>query len=571
MIKFKKIRWKNLLSTGNSFTEVQLDKTSDTLIVGENGAGKSTILDALCFVLFGVAFRNINKPTLVNSINQSDLLVECEFDIGSNYYMIRRGIKPNIFEIYVNGVMLDQTAKAKDYQEYLEKHILHYTRKTFRQVVVLGNASFTPFMQLAAAERRAIIEDLLDIEIFSIMNVILKTKIQNNREKENENRYHCDLLNQEIELTNKHIAELKKGKETEIEENRTKITESQKNIAELQKSIEIANKEVEELSKEITVKSGLKQKLQKLMGFQDKIETNIENYKKQIEFWNNTGVCPTCETEIQPELATTKIQSYTEKQQESLVGLNKLSENLAEINDILTDINSKEEQIRLKNMKIQQQLAVESTVRKFLLSLEKKEAELLESKDNIEAQTNTLIEAKSRLVKLEEEKTALIDELQYLEIAAQLLKDTGIKTKIIKQYLPIINKLVNKHLAAMDFFVNFELDENFKETLKSRYRDDFSYENFSEGEKQRIDMALLLTWREVAKLKNSAATNLLILDEIFDSSLDGTGVEYLMNILHGLEKCNLFVISHKTDTLQDKFKSVIKFVKSGNYSRIEKS
>lgn len=549
---------------------MQLDRNSDTLIVGENGAGKSTILDALSFNLFGTPFRNINKPTLLNSINQSDLITECEFEIGPNKYKVVRGIKPNVFEIYVNSKLIDQTAKAKDYQEYLEKHILHYTRKTFRQVVVLGNASFTPFMQLTAADRRAVIEDLLDIEIFSVMNVILKTKLQANRELSLENQYNYDLTLQEIKLKTEHISELKKGKQSEIAEILNKINELDTRMKENDKKSTLLRANVDSLIKETEPKKELRDKIAKFMGFQHNIENNINLFHKKIDFWSNTTTCPTCESTIDPKIAEPKVSQFRTKISESNVGLKKLSSQLDLLNIAVAEIVKKETRMSEFNAQFAVLCGETKAMLKMHSDLTQKYQQLQGEDDTIENQQQQLIDAQNRLIELEKDKNELILQLQYLEIAAQLLKDSGIKTKIIKQYLPIINKLINKYLAEMDFFVNFELDENFKETIKSRHRDEFSYENFSEGEKQRIDMALLLTWREVAKLKNSAATNLLVLDEIFDSSLDGTGVEYLMKILHSLDKCNLFVISHKTDTLQDRFKSVIRFEKQGNYSRIAK-
>ena len=568
MIYFKTIRYKNFLSTGNYFTEIRLDQSSNTLIVGTNGAGKSTMLDALCFGLFGKPFRNINKPQLLNSINQKDCVVEIELSIGSKDYKIVRGIKPNIFEIYLNGDLLNQSAAVKDYQDHLEKFILKLNYKSFTQIVILGSASFVPFMQLSAADRRAIIEDLLDIQIFSTMNTVLKDRLTLNKDAMQTNKHDYDVNTTKYDMQKKHIEVLKQNNDEMIVAKEAEIAAAMSQIDEVNEVIAKLTLQVSTLQESILDRETVSGKLKKMNQFETQIESNVTKYKKDIKFFENNDDCPTCRQAINAEFKNTQITELGDKVEKCTHGLTKLEADileqqnrLNEIQRITTDIQCKQVDIASNNMTIIQS-------NKYIGKLQKEIVALSGTKEDLKTETEKLEELKNSLTALENKKKELMDEKSYLDAASLLLKDTGIKTKIIKQYLPVINKLVNKYLATLDFFVNFNLDESFKETIKSRHRDEFSYASFSEGEKQRIDMALMLTWRAVAKLKNSTNTNLLILDEVFDSSLDANGTEYLMNILHMLEDVNLFVISHKGDILQDKFRSMIRFEKVNNFSRI---
>jgi DNA repair exonuclease SbcCD ATPase subunit len=568
MIFFKTLKFKNFLSTGNYFTEINLCRNTNTLVVGSNGAGKSTMLDALCFVLFGKAFRNINKPQLVNSINQKDCLVECEFSIGSKDFRIVRGMKPNIFEIYIDGDLLNQDAASKDYQEHLEKVILKLNYKSFTQIVILGSASFTPFMQLSAADRRAIIEDLLDIQIFSTMNNVLKEKISNNKDELQIVRNSIEKKEALLELQQEHVNKLQQNNTDLIDKKQQEIDATQKQINDLQQfGIELSEK-VLSLQNSILDKDTTENTSKKLFQYETKIETNLSKHKKDKDFFCLNDSCPTCKQVIQEEFKQDQIKTLEEKEDQLKKGLEQISLQIKTTQDRLKEINSVSKEIQdLQIQTASNSMSINQSM-KYIQKLKKEIESLKNDTKDIEEDEFKLKAIQQEIAVLEETKKTLIEDKNYLETASILLKDTGIKTKIIKQYLPIINKLVNKNLSSLDFFVNFNLDESFKETIKSRHRDEFSYASFSEGEKQRIDMALMLTWRAVAKLKNSANTNLLILDEVFDSSLDTNGTEYLMQILHMLEDVNLFVISHKGDILQDKFRNMIRFEKVNNFSRI---
>ena len=570
MIQFKRVRWKNLLSTGNYYTEINLSTNEHTLIVGENGSGKSTMLDALCFGLFGKAFRSINKPQLLNSINQKDCLVEVEFDTNNKSYKIVRGIKPNVFEIYCNGTLLNQEAASKDYQEHLEKFILKLNYKSFTQIVILGSASFTPFMQLSASDRRAIIEDLLDIQIFSTMNGLVRERLSTNKESTATKKHEIDLANKEYELKKKHIEELKKSNDDEIKQYEEEILANLQVVSELFANNQILNARTGELNLQVANKVDSENKIKKITKLETQIENNISKYKKDIDFFKSHDDCPTCRQAIALQFKEEQIENLDTRYKDSKQALEQLAQKLNEEQEKLNAIIETQSLIQSFNVKIATNNTSINETNKYITKLQKKIEELKSSKVGTDQEDNNLKVLQDSLSQLQAGLKELIEEKTYLEAAYSLLKDTGIKTKIVKQYLPIINKLVNKYLAALDFFVNFNLDESFKETIKSRHRDEFSYNNFSEGEKQRIDMALMLTWRAVAKLKNSANTNLLILDETFDSSLDANGTEYLMNVLHTLEGVNLFVISHKGDVLQDKFANVIRFTKEKNFSKVTK-
>lgn len=567
MIIFKTIRWKNFLSTGNIFTEVELNKESNALIVGENGAGKSTILDAITFALFGKPYRNINKPQIVNSVNGKDCLVELDFTIGDKSYSIRRGIKPGLFEVSIDGNLIDQSSSAKDYQDMLEKTILKMNYKSFTQIVILGSASFTPFMQLSPHDRRQVIEDLLDIQIFSNMNQIVKEKVSTLKNSVNELRIKIESIKEKIELHKSHIESLKKNNKELLDRKQSEFANNSLEITRLQEENVTLEDQISSLMKLIEELGALSKKQKILTSYQAKIEANKSKVEKEIEFFSNNENCPTCRQIIEETIKEETIHECTSKLNEYDDGLVKLKEEQDKVFEQLKKI----EEIQKQVSKLQSSMLTNSTsiihVQKYIRAISNEIDELndkLVSNKDHKDQSKKLLEELTHCVEKRREAT---DEKQYYDIAAQLLKDGGIKSRIIKQYLPIINKLVNKYLAAMDFFVNFNIDEEFKETIKSRNRDDFSYENFSEGEKTRINLALLFTWRNIARIKNSVNTNLLILDEIFDSSLDSVGIDCLMTVLGGLDKINIFIISHKGDSLQDKFQHVIRFEKKGNFSQ----
>jgi DNA repair exonuclease SbcCD ATPase subunit len=568
MIIFKTLRWKNLLSTGNHFTELKLNSNTNTLVVGTNGSGKSTMLDALCFALFGKPFRNINKPNLLNSINGKDCIVEVEFNIGNKQYKIVRGIKPNLFEIYQDGELINQDAAVRDYQEYLEKFILKLNYKSFTQIVILGSASFTPFMQLSASDRRSIIEDLLDIEIFSTMNSLVKERTSTNKEQTFVKKSEIDLLTQKYNLKKEHQDKLNEDKDVKVNEYASEIQSCRETIRTLHREIDDLERQKQTYTE---VCSKIPENEKKITAFK-KVESKIESKISQVgtdrDFYEHNADCPTCRQAITLEFKEGHMGTLLSKEQELVSGLTELQVKITEHETLLTSLRSDEQTLHTIRIELATKQTGQAGLEAAIVKLEKQIADLNASEESADA--NELVDLQEQISTSQSDLRVLITERAYYDAASVLLKDTGIKTKIIKQYLPIINKLINKYLASLDFFVNFNLDESFKETIKSRHRDDFSYHNFSEGEKQRIDMALMLTWRAVAKLKNSSSTNLLILDEVFDSSLDTTGTEELMKILHALDEVNLFVISHKGDILQDKFANTIKFEKVKNFSRIVK-
>jgi DNA repair exonuclease SbcCD ATPase subunit len=568
MILFKTLRWKNLLSTGNYFTEIKLNENANTLVVGINGSGKSTMLDALCFALFGKPFRDINKPNLLNSINGKDCIVEVEFSIGNKEYKVIRGIKPNTFEIFQDGVLVNQDAASRDYQEYLEKIILKLNYKSFTQIVILGSASFTPFMQLSAADRRAIIEDLLDIQIFSTMNSLVKGRLSNNKDLTVTKKNEIELLKQRHTLKKEHQDKLNEDKDVKVKEYESEIQSCRETIRTLHRDIDGLERQKETYTE---VCSKIPENEKKIIAFK-KVESKIESKISQVgtdrEFYEHNADCPTCRQAITLESKERHMGDLLSKEQELASGLTELQAKITEHETLLASLRSDEQKLHAVRIELATKQTGKAGLETTIAKLEKQIADLNASEESADA--NELVILQEQITTSQSELKVLIEEKSYYDAASTLLKDTGIKTKIIKQYLPVINKLVNKYLASLDFFVNFNLDESFKETIKSRHRDDFSYHNFSEGEKQRIDMALMLTWRAVAKLKNSSSTNLLILDEVFDSSLDTTGTEELMKILHSLDGVNLFVISHKGDILQDKFANTIRFEKVKNFSRIVK-
>lgn len=569
MIIFKKIRWKNLFSTGNVFTEIDLIKSKSTLIVGKNGSGKSTLLDAMTFGLYGKPFRNINKPILVNSINGRECVVEIEFTSHNKEYKVVRGIKPNIFEIYESGKLINQTTSTSEYQEHLENVILKTNLKTFTQIVILGNASFKPFMQLPPASRREIIEDLLDIQIFSTMNIVAKQKLQINKEEFEKNRIKSTTVENSIRMLTKTISDLEKV-DSNFEEKK------QSKIISLKNDIEYERRKIDECMKLepkiLSLKETYKQIRKKVYDYQymhSQIKVNLEKHTHNHDFYQNNDTCPTCSQAIESVFKQSMITEADFKISEYSDGLSKITDKITEFKRQEKTI---EDELHELNMIYGGLENYQTYLDRYIYQLNE-----LEKPTTIEDVSVILIETKKNLEKvqnelasLEQEKNNLLDDRQYLELCVSLLKDGGIKTRIIKQYLPIINKYINKYLQLMDLYINFEMNENFEETIKSRYRDEFLYDSFSEGEKMRINLAILFTWRMIAKLKNSVSTNLLIMDEIFDSSLDGEGTDEFLKIINGLtEENNTFIISHKRDQLLEKFDQVIKFVKEKDFSRIE--
>ena len=567
MITFKKLRWKNFLSTGNLFTEINLHGANTTLIVGENGSGKSTMLDALTFSLFGKPFRKINKPQLINSITKKDMVVEIEFDINANKYKIIRGVRPSVFEVYQNGNLLNQSAETKDYQEILEKQILKINFKSFCQVVVLGSASFVPFMQLPGGQRRDIIEDLLDLQIFTVMNALLKDKITENNEVVSNITNEQKIINEKIKLIREHMLEQQNNNEKIINEKLERAEEANRKILEEQETYNNYSKQIIELRESIADEESIMKKLNKLSSLKHKIEAKVALLSKDVEFFSNHKDCPTCKQVIDDGFRAEAIESKTALIDESQNGLEMLGKEYDSTNDELKKITKVQSDISDLTMK---QFQCKNKIDSYV----KYRDEIIKEIENISKQQEEQDEDKILTLEAEYRDVVnryneAVEEKQVYAAAAMLLKDGGIKAKIIKQYIPIINKLINKYLSSMEFLVQFELDEEFNETIKSRHRDEFSYASFSEGEKMRINLAILFCWRAVAKLRNSVNTNILIMDEVFDSSLDSNGTEEFMKILNNLTSdTNTFIISHKTDQLFDKFESVIRFEKHKNFSKV---
>ena len=571
MIVFEKVRWKNFLSTGNVFSEIDLQRSRTNLIVGHNGSGKSTILDALTFSLFGKPFRKISKSMLVNSVNEKDTMVEIEFSIGKNSYQVIRGIKPNKFMVYCNGQPWDEDAKAVDQQKNLEQNVLKMNFKSFTQIVVLGSSTFVPFMRLPGQQRREIIEDILDIQVFSVMNNRLKDKIRENNEEIKDLDYQLHLLEEKIELQKQYMLELKKKTDAEIDKKKEKIKEYQQEEESSLGNIRDLTDQVTNLSTEMEEYSKSSSKLKKLNTFLIKLNQKLQTCKKEHEFFEDNHVCPTCTQDLSDEFRADKIEEGKTKLDEMNVGYEELQTAIKD-----------EEKRNEKFLELTQEVNTKNTtitnINYQLMSIRSNIDEISKEIKELEGSTP---DKKAEFVKLErlieDKKTTKKNcavskkDRDVLQVATTLLKDSGIKTRIIKTYLPTMNKLINQFLQSMDFYVNFTLNENFEETIKSRYRDVFSYESFSEGEKARIDISLLLTWRSIAKLKNSVDTNLLILDEIFDGSLDQSGTSDLGWILRNFDdNTNVFVISHKT-LLDDKFDRTITVNKDKNYSTLEET
>ena len=567
MITFKFVRWKNFLSTGNNFTEIQLDRSSSTLIIGENGAGKSTILDALCFGLFNKPFRNISKKQLVNTVNNGGSVVEVEFNVGGKDVKVIRGIKPNKFEVYVNGNMINQDANARDYQKYLEQQIMGLNYRSFTQVVILGSSTFVPFMQLTTKARREVVEDILDIKIFSLMNFLLKSQTKELNENIRNTEAQFDLTKEKASLQQRFIEDVIENKSSIIEESKSKISANTKSIKTKKESIVLLDKAKISLSYDSEQKIKLEEKIRKLNRSESALQNKRGEYERQINFFEENAECPTCEQDITDATKQTQIATRNSKVGELNEAIDAAKRMEREEQERLDVIKENLESIRKHDVEIAKIRSSMNELEKFNTKLQK-DIETYENGRVSDEDKVKLAELKGQIKLIEEQKSKLNEDKFYVDVARNLLQDTGIKTKIVKQYLPIMNKLVNTYLSSMDFYVQFNLDENFNETIKSRFRDEFSYASFSEGEKMRIDLALLFTWRAIAKMKNSTNTNLLILDEIFDSSLDGTGTDDFLKILNTFHDQNVFVISHKQDMLFDKFRSIVKFEKIKNFSRI---
>lgn len=567
MIKFTDLRYRNFLSTGDNFTEISLDRARSTLVVGQNGAGKSTMLDALSFALFGKAHRNINKGQLVNSINGKGMLVEAEFKVGPSSYKIVRGVKPNIFEIWKDNVLINQDSHNKEYQKILEQNILKLNHKSFHQIVVLGSSSFIPFMQLPAQHRREVIEDLLDINVFSKMNTILKERISILREKDRANGVSLELVEEKIKTQRDYVAKLEKLSREQKVERLKEITLLQESIDAL--SLSRSSVSQDQMSDLKLQMDEINKKIREVEKYDNQFEVKQKALNKEIKFYENNSTCPTCDQSIEPELKEAKTETATRKWDEIEEGRHVAAGQLKGFNTRLQSIES-------SISTIQEQLNREFEINTQISQAQIRIDQLQKEVDKVEAETDSIEESMSQLeiytneeLQLRTERSQLSDEGAYNTVITELLKDTGIKTKIIKQYLPVINNLVNKYLQVLDFYVSFHLDDTFKESIRSRYRDEFSYDSFSEGEKQRIDLALLFTWRMIAKMKNSVATNLLVLDETFDSSLDADGVDNLSKIIETLDEDTcVFVISHKGELLDGKFDEKIEFIKSKNFSKV---
>jgi DNA repair exonuclease SbcCD ATPase subunit len=571
MIVFKNLRWKNFLSTGNKWTEINLNKISSTLIVGHNGSGKSTMLDALSFALFGKPHRNINKPQLVNSINNKDCIVEVNFTIGKYEYKVVRGIKPGIFEIWRNDQLLNQSSHAKEYQKILEQNLLKLNHKSFHQIVVLGSSSFIPFMQLPAQHRRDVIEDLLDINIFSKMNILIKEKNAILKENLKELNYKLDIVKNKIESQKKYIRDITQINTDEINDKEEKIKE----VQEIIKDLQLSNSELSSFIQEYAEKcsTALKtanDKKQIILSDKATASSSIKNIVINSKFYKENDNCPTCTQAIEPNFKQGKIDSLKteavdikKKMDQLQVHAEEITENLDKWTKVHEEIREKQSTLHSNNQNIEIYQNQISEYNNDISRLTSREGDLSTANSD-------LLEMRTKMEGYMESRFELNEQHSYNSVMSEMLKDTGIKTKVIKQYIPVINKLVNQYLQVLDFFVHFNLDESFQETIRSRHRDAFSYDSFSEGEKQRIDLALLFTWRQIAKMKNSVATNLLILDETFDSSLDHDGVDNLMKILHTLDDdTNVFVISHKGEILDGKFKEKLEFYKDKNFSKVK--
>tara|TARA_B100000378_G_scaffold259610_1_gene239746 strand:+ start:316 stop:2031 length:1716 start_codon:yes stop_codon:yes gene_type:complete len=568
MVIFHKISWKNFLSTGNTKIEINLRESPTTLIIGKNGSGKSTILDALCFALFNKPYRIIKKDQMINTINNADSMVEVYFSIGPKSYKVRRGIKPSVFEIYQDGELINQNASGVDYQKYLEQNILKLNYRSFCQVVILGSSSYEPFMKMRASYRRDVIEEILDIKVFASMNLLLRSKQQELTKDITTLRHSVDLIENKVNLQEQHYNDLSKRDTDQIDIKQKDIDKAQNDKRDYMFRIESLNKEITQNQLQIADKTKVSAKMTQLQKLEAKIDQNLKTHKKALKFFEENKNCPTCTQDIKEEFRQDKIDeerravvklqdgykqllSEITKQEEKISNFDKVSERIRNIETNVAKLNTSIDELKRYSDRLEdeiEKLRIEDT-----------------SGLNIKEE---IVRLKQELVKTKEDRDKVIDEKKYIDILRQIVDDSGARAQIIKKYLPVMNKLINQYLQSMDFFVSFHLDEEFKETVRSRHMDTFNYNNFSEGEKMRIDLSLLFTWRSIAKMKNSVNTNLLILDEIFDSSLDGQGTDDFFKIVKGLTKENIYIISHKGDIMFDKFTNIIKFEKYQNFTRI---
>ena len=569
MIKFNAVTWKNFLSTGNTPIEIALNNSPSTLIIGDNGSGKSTVLDALTFGLFGKPFRRIKKDQLVNSVNGRDCTVEVYFDIGKRRYLVIRGIKPTRFEIYMDGKLVNQDASSRDYQKLLENNILKLNHRSFTQVVILGSSSFIPFMQLTAAARREVVEEILDIKVFSLMNYILKQRIKNNKESSRDIKYENDMLQHKVTLQENKISESKEKSKTSLKALEKKMKKNADDMKKLEDEVLTLKGLVAEWEKDILPKhEKVDEDRTELNRIKYRMDHKSSKAKQEILFFNENDNCPTCEQHIDEEFKSKAIEERTNKMITSACTMVSLDAELKEM-DARIDLYEKiEKDKREHEVNIAKKNTSVESILNFNTDVQGQINDIQTAGSLLEEDKTRLQEYREDSKRIKKEKEKIQDQANYLNIAKQLLQDSGIKTKIIKKYLPIMNKLVNSYLNQLEFQVKFELDEQFNEKIKSRYRDEFAYANFSEGEKMRLDLALLFTWRQIAKMKNSTNTNLLILDEIFDSSLDMNGTDEFLKILNTLSNENIFLISHKSDLNVDKFDSLIRFEKVQNFTKV---
>lgn len=567
MILFKTIRWKNILSTGNFFTEVPLSQNQTTLIVGDNGSGKSTLLDALTYVLFNKPFRKINKPQLINSITKKSAVVEIEFSVGPVDYKVVRGMKPNVFELYQNGKLLNQDAETKDYQSILENHILKVNYRSFCQVVVLGSASFVPFMQLPAGQRRDIIEDLLDLQIFTAMNQVLKEKIYLNDDEVRKFESEKKVLSSKIELMRQHLKEMQDNDTLIIEEKKQRISDAEEEIQTYASKIKDLSLVIESMTKKLGDEAALSSKLKNIEKIKQKLDLKISHLKNEVDFFSDHENCPTCNQSIDEEVRKDKIDLGKEKMKEIEQSLPELMKEYTSTNEKMSTIIEAKSKMGDKKLELNTVQTKMNSMISYKMQVENEITNM--SQKTHDNKGEKIEEVELELQKIEKTLEELSENQMLYSTASAMLKDGGIKARIIKQYVPVINKLINKYLSVLDFFVDFQLDENFEEKIKSRYRDEFSYASFSEGEKMRLDLAVLFTWRAVAKLRNSINTNLVIMDEVFDGALDVNGVDELTKLLTNVTKdTNTFIISHKTDAMIDKFDKVYRFQKIKNFSKL---
>jgi DNA repair exonuclease SbcCD ATPase subunit len=569
MILFKKIRWKNFLSTGSQFVEIELNKSQMTLMIGANGSGKSTMLDALCFALFNRPFRQIKKEQIVNTINNGDTVVELEFQVGTKNFKIIRGIKPSIFEIYSDGVLQNQNASSVDYQKILEDQILRLNYRAFKQIAVLGSSSYQPFMQMRPRHRREVVEEILDIRVLTHMDILTRNQQTDLGKQIVEARHQCDLIESKHELQTKHFNELKNRSSGDSDIKKAKLQENKDATESYLRKSERLEEEYKELEISVSTRPQYESKLKQLEKLETKIEQNLKTHERNLEFFEQNDNCPTCTQKIEETFRDKKIEQERTVVVTLNQGMKDLVAELAKTETKITEFNGISDKLYENKISLSKVESSLKELKRFSDSLHN-EILLLDGKNEDDKDIEkSLVDLQEQLEQTKLELVRITEEKKYLDVAREILSDKGAKAKIIKKYLPIMNSLINQHLQSMDFFVSFYLDEEFKEEVKSRHRDTFDYNNFSEGEKMRIDLALVFTWRAIAKMKNSANTNLLILDEIFDSSLDGQGTDDFFKIVRNMGKENIFIISHKGDILFDKFTNIISFKKEHNFTELK--